>query len=100
VIRASLYLGVSALIWFAEGFIFSRFLAFSVWQTGILALFYMALFGAALRALRNFTLKEASKPDGMAAWRVLSLAPMLTTILGSFVSLPVVLFVLALGKVG
>ena len=79
---------------------FSRFLAFSAWQTGILALFYTALFGAALRALRNFTRHESAKLNGIAPWRVLSLAPMLTVILGSFISLPVVLFVLALGKMG
>jgi hypothetical protein len=97
-IRASLYLGASGLIWFAEGFLFSRFLAFSPWQTAILGLFYLALFAASLWALRDFVRRQEVLPDGMATWRALSLAPMLTTILGSFVSLPVVLFVLALGK--
>jgi hypothetical protein len=97
-IRASLYVGTSALIWFAEGFLFSRFLAFSPWQTALLGLFYVALFAASLWAFRNFTRRQADLDSGITAWRALSLAPTLTTILGSFVSLPVVLFVLALGK--
>jgi hypothetical protein len=96
--RASLYVGASALIWFAEGFLFSRFLGFSIWQTATLGLFYVALFAASLWALRDVVRQGYESNGSVTAWRMLSLAPMVTVIIGSFVSLPVVLLVLALGK--
>ena len=98
-VRASLYVGASALIWLAEGFMFSRFLAFSAWQTALLGMVYLVLLGAALRALQR-TWRQRSELSGeLAAWRMWSLAPMVTVILGSFLSLPIVLAVLALGKI-
>ncbi len=79
---------------------FSRFLDFSLWQTVLLGAVYGVLLIVALWALRE-TWRQRSKLSGdLAAWRMLSLAPMVTTILGSFVSLPIVLIVLALGKIG
>jgi hypothetical protein len=99
-IRATLYVGASALIWLAEGLMFSRFLAFSVWQTTLLGLVYLALLGLSLSALQNAWRRQSELSGDLAAWRLLALAPMVTTILGSFVSLPIVLFVLALGKLG
>ena len=99
-VRATLYVGASALIWLAEGFMFSRLLAFSPWQTVLLGALYLALLGVSLRALRRAWQRQAEISSELSAWRFLSLAPMVTTILGSFVSLPIVLAVLALGKVG
>lgn len=99
-VRATLYVGVSAVIWLVEGFMFSRFLAFSPWQTALLGLVYIVLFGAALWTLRSTWQRRSELSGDLASWRVLSLAPMVTTILGSFVSLPIVLVVLALGKIG
>jgi hypothetical protein len=96
--RALLYVVASALIWFAEGFLFSRFLGFSIWQTALLGVFYVAVFAASLWALRNVIRQSPETESGVAAWRMLSLAPMLTVVIGSFVSLPVILLVLALGK--
>ncbi|HEX6507238.1 MAG TPA: hypothetical protein VF221_06350 [Chloroflexota bacterium] len=97
-VRTSLYLLAAAVIWLAEGFLFSRFLAFSTWQTVLLFVFYVALMCAALYALVALARSSGERPDGLAAWRALSLAPMVTFIVGSFVSLPLVLFVLVLGK--
>ena len=37
--------------------------------------------------------------EGVALWRLLSLAPMLVVIVGSFASLPILLLIVALGKV-
>jgi hypothetical protein len=99
-VRATLYVGASALIWLAEGFMFSRFLAFSLWQTAFLGVVYLALLGVSLRALRRAWRRQAEVSSDLAAWRLLSLAPMVATILGSFVSLPIVLAVLTLGKIG
>ena len=97
--RAILYVGASALIWLAEGFLFSRFLDFSPWQTVLLGVVYLVLMGVALRALQR-TWRQRSELSGeLAAWRILSLAPMVTVIVGSFISLPIVLAVLALGKI-
>ncbi|HEY8686926.1 MAG TPA: hypothetical protein VIO57_15085 [Chloroflexota bacterium] len=99
-VRASMYVGASALIWLVEGFMFSRFLAFSAWQTGLLGFVYLGLLGLSLFALQKTWRRKSELGDDLAAWRLLSLAPMVTTILGSFVSLPIVLLVLALGKIG
>lgn len=98
--RASVYILASGVIWFAEGYLFSRFLAFSAWQTVLLASFYGLLFAWSVRALRGGLVQPPTGSEEMAAWRLLSLTPMLTTILGSFVSLPLVLLVLALGRLG
>jgi hypothetical protein len=99
-VRATLYVVASACIWLAEGFMFSRFLAFSLWQTTLLGVIYVTLLAASLLALRRAWHRQAELSSELAAWRLLSLAPMVTTILGSFVSLPIVLVVLALGKIG
>src|SRR5207245_2837914 len=98
--RATVYVGASALVWLAEGFMFSRFLAFSAWQTALLGVVYVVFLGVALWALRKTWRQRSELSGDLAAWRTLSLAPMVTTILGSFVSLPIVLIVLALGKAG
>ena len=96
-IRAWLYVGVSGAIWFAEGFLFSRFLAFSHVQTAILATFYFALYTTAVLALRRYVQQPANGLIRIEEWRLLSVTPMIATVVGSFVSLPVVLLVLALG---
>ena len=79
---------------------FSRFLTFSAWQTALLGVVYVALLGVALWALRKTWRQRSELSADLATWRLLSLAPMVTTILGSFISLPIVLIVVALGKVG
>src|SRR5947209_3627831 len=99
-VRATLYVGASALIWLAEGFMFSRFLDFSAWQTALLGAVYVALLGVALTALRRSWRQRTELSGDLAAWRMLALAPMVTVILGSFVSLPIVLVVLVVGKIG
>jgi Trk-type K+ transport system membrane component len=97
-VRATLYVGASALIWLAEGFMFSRFLAFSLWQTALLGVVYLALLGVSCLAILRAWRRQLEISSDLSAWKLLSLAPMVTTILGSFVSLPIVLAVLALGK--
>jgi hypothetical protein len=97
VIVAWFYVLVAGVVWFAEGFLFSRFFSFSVWQTALAAVFYLAVFIAAVMTLARRARGEYNVAD-VARWRLLSLAPMLVVILGSFVSLPVMLLVLALGK--
>ncbi len=96
--RAYLYLLVSAFIWFGEGFLFSHYLGFAAWQIALLAVIYAALFGMCIRYLLHGLQQPRTSEDGLKAWRVVSVAPMLVTILGSFVSLPLVVLVAAAGK--
>jgi hypothetical protein len=97
-VRAVVYLGGAGLVWMAEGFIFSQFLGFSAWQIAVMVIMYVGLFSLAVVALlhqrRRYLVREGSLPP----WRWLSLAPMLTMTVGSFVSLPLLLFILAIGK--
>jgi hypothetical protein len=96
-IRAILYLVFAGAIWFAEGYIFSRLLAFSAIQTALAGGCYLALYlAAAHRLVRAF--KSDLDAGDVARWRYLSLAPMLVVVLGSFASLPLMLVILGLGK--
>jgi hypothetical protein len=96
-LRAYLYLGVAGLIWLIEGFLFSYYLGFHVWQVGLLAAMYVGLYAVAVRYFVR-SLKGYSGQGELAPWRAVSLAPMVAVILGSFVSLPLLLVVAALGK--
>jgi hypothetical protein len=98
-IRAALYLTAAAFVWFAEGFLFGWYLDFSLLQWSVLAVFYTALFAIAVRWLVRALRSQAVTGGEFPSWRLLSLAPMVTAVVGSFVSLPVVLAVLVLGKV-
>lgn len=93
------YLAAAGLVWLAEGFLFSRFLGFLPWQVGVMVVLYLALFGYAVRllghGLRTATAEETNSP----AWRLVSLAPMLAVIVGSFASLPILLLIAVLGRV-
>jgi len=94
-IRASLYILASAVLWLAEGFVFSRFLGFSRLQTIVMAAVYALLFAAAVRMVFVMSTEESDLPR----WRVLSLGPMLVLIIGSFVSLPLMALIAVLGLV-
>src|SRR5438067_42446 len=96
--RAGLYLAAAGVVWCAEGFLFSRYLEFAPWQTALMALIYLGLFAVAcaltIRSLRGLGDDESS----VATWRVVSLAPMLAAVVGSFASLPLLLLITILGK--
>lgn len=97
-IRGVLYLLAAAAIWLGEGYVFSRFLNFAWWQTALMAILYAGLFVVAALHLARLSRRFRSAQDGMAAWRLISLAPMFVLVVGSFMSLPVLLLVAALGK--
>ncbi len=97
-IRAWFYVGASAVVWFVEGFLFSYFLRFSAWQTVLMAVFYVLLFSVGARYFVRGLSGLGSSTEDMAAWRLVSLMPMLVVILGSFVSLPILLLVVVAGK--
>ena len=82
----------------AEGFLFSRLLSFSRWQVALMAGMYVILFIAALLLLRRFVDRHTGPERDLALWRILSLAPMLVVVIGSFVSLPVLLLIAAVGR--
>jgi hypothetical protein len=96
-LRAYIYLAAAGVIWLIEGLLFSHYLTFAPWQTGLLALIYLGLYAI---ALRFFLISLRNQPDNrdLPPWRVVSLAPMLVVLLGSFISLPLILLVAALGK--
>jgi high-affinity Fe2+/Pb2+ permease len=97
-IRASLYLIAAGAVWLTEGFVFSRFLRFSGWQTALMALVYVGLFLIAAWYLARFARRYRDPVDGLAVWRLISLAPMIALLVGSFASLPILLLVAALGR--
>jgi hypothetical protein len=98
VIRAGLYLLASGAIWMAEGFLFSYFLRFSAWQVVGMAVMYTGLFVAACVVLLRFARRYGTAQQDLALWRLLSLAPMLVAMVGSFLSLPLLLIIAALGR--
>ena len=95
--RAYLYLGASGVIWLIEGFLFSYYLRFAGWQVALIAGLYLGLYGTALRYFLR-AMRGYQEQAGMAAWRAVSVAPMVVVVLGSFASLPLVVAVAALGK--
>jgi len=97
-IRAWFYLAASAVIWFVEAFLFSYFLHFSIGQMVLMAVFYLLLFGIAARYFIRGLNGLGNSAEDIAAWRLVSVMPMLVVILGSFVSLPILLVVVAAGK--
>jgi hypothetical protein len=60
---------------------------------------YLCLFAAAAFNLVRFARTYRQSEGGLAQWQLLSLAPMLVAVVGSFISLPILLFIVALGKV-
>lgn len=97
-IRAVFYLVISAVIWLAEGFLFSYFLQFHTWQVILMAIVYCCLIALAVQLLRRQTATYEVEGDQVAVWRYLSLAPMIVLIVGSFASLPILLLIAGLGK--
>jgi hypothetical protein len=97
-LRAYIYLAAAGMIWLTEGFLFSHYLGFAPWQTALIALIYLGLYAVALRYFVA-SLRTSAHNDDLSPWRAVSLAPMLVVLLGSFVSLPLILLVTVLGKV-
>jgi hypothetical protein len=98
VIRAGIYVLAAGVIWLAEGFLFSRLLGFSHVQVAAVALMYSALFGVAVLQLLRSARRYSSGASQLSPWRYISLAPMLVIVLGSFVSLPILLLIALIGK--
>ncbi|GAC1325815.1 MAG: hypothetical protein NVS2B16_14870 [Chloroflexota bacterium] len=98
-IRSVLYLVGACAMWVIEGFVFSRFLDFSVWQTALMVTVYVIFFGVAAWALLSRLRAYPGDVASLPLWRYASLAPMLAMVLGSFASLPVLLAISVLGKV-
>jgi hypothetical protein len=99
VIRATAYLVASGAIWVIEGFLFSRLLSFSASQVVLTVALYAAFFLLATGLLLHFSRAFREETEILARWRLLSLAPMLVAVVGSFVSLPLLLLIVALGKI-
>lgn len=98
-LRAALYLGASGVVWLAEGIIFSQFLGFRTWQVILTIAIYAGLFGVAVETFRRTMSHPTDRPAGVSSWHFLALAPMAAVIVGSFVSLPIVMLILLLGQI-
>jgi hypothetical protein len=98
VIRAYVYLLVAGVVWCGEGLVFGRQLDLRTWQIVLLAVIYVGLYAVVVRVFFR-SLRDHQPGGEYPAWRVVSLAPMLAALVGSFVSLPLLLAVVALGKV-
>lgn len=96
-IRATVYLAAAGIVWLVEGFLFSYFLRFALWQTVLMAALYGGLFLLAVRSLLVQMQRQPDSESTLAYWRYLSLAPMVVAVIGSFASLPLLLIILALG---
>ncbi len=81
-----------------EGFLFSKFLGFMVLQTTLAAIFYVLVYVAVVRQLILAFRRDDARGD-TARWRYLSLAPMLTVVVGSFASLGVMLLIVVAGQI-
>jgi len=97
-LRAYLYLAAAGVMWLGEAFLFAYYLGMAPWQTALLGCMYASLFAIATHFLLRSMREHDSGQSDLAAWRAVSLAPMLVVIVGSFASLPLILLVLALGK--
>jgi hypothetical protein len=98
-IRAVAYLAASGVIWVVEAFLFSKLLSFSAAQVALTVVLYVVLFLVAVVVFVRFAREFKEGTESMPRWRLLSLAPMFVAIVGSFVSLPLLLLVVALGKI-
>jgi hypothetical protein len=96
--RVYFYLIASGVIWLIEGFLFSHYLSLALWQSALLLLIYLALFATALAATLRALQSQSDAPEGIARWRLLAFAPAAVAIFGSFISLPLILVVVALGR--
>jgi uncharacterized membrane protein len=96
--RAYAYVAASGMVWMTECGLFSYFLGLSPWQVVLLAIIYIALFALAVRVFLH-SLARHRESHEIATWRAVSLAPMVVMVLGSFVSLPLVVLVDLLGKI-
>lgn len=100
--RAIIYLFAAGVIWFAEDAVFSRGLGFDLAQTAIVTVYFIALFALAVWFLLAMYRKQQAgeiRAGDLPVARILSMAPVLTLIVGSFAALPVFILVLIAGSI-
>ena len=78
--------------------LFSHFLGFAAWQVILLAIIYAGIFAIVVRVFIRSS-RAQTESNRIARWRAVSIAPMLVAVIGSFASLPLLLFVALLGNV-
>jgi ABC-type nickel/cobalt efflux system permease component RcnA len=100
--RTVLYLVAAGIIWFAEDVVFTRGLGFDAAQTSVVTTYFVLLFAVAIwfivRTYRRGQSRPASEDEPPLA-KVISMAPALTLIIGSFAALPVIILVLMAGSI-
>lgn len=97
-VRAITYLVVSAVIWLGEGFLFSRLLGFTVLETALAAVVYLCLYAVSVAVFVRHTGRIRTANPDLPEWRLLSAAPMIVVIVGSFISLPLLVAIYAIGS--
>jgi hypothetical protein len=99
--RTIIYLAAAGAIWFAEDLVFSRAFGFNLLQTAVVTLYFIILFGLAVRFVletyRSLEQNPQATESDFPIARVVSMAPIITVLLGSFAALPIFMLVLIVG---
>jgi hypothetical protein len=100
--RTVVYIAASAAIWFAEDYVFTRALGFNAAQTAVVTAYFVALFAVAIRLV--FRARSRARAGGYTGGeftvaKLVSMAPALTLVVGSFAALPVIIGVLVAGSI-
>lgn len=97
--RAILYLFIAGLVWLVEGFLFSRLLHLGPAEIAVVVIMYAVLFSLAAGAFVRYAGSSGTDQGDLARWRMLASAPMVVVIIGSFLSLPLVVLVAVINAV-
>lgn len=102
-VRPILYLTAAGVVWFAEDYLFARGLRFNAAQTVVVTVYFVALFGAAVRFILLAYARAGkglpSDPNDISPDRLVVMAPAFTLIVGSFAALPMLMLMLVLGAI-
>ena len=96
-VRTPAYMLASLVIWFAEGYVFTRAFAFNLAQTAVVAVYFLLLFAGAVWLSVRFARRVDPSDESIPVARLISLAPVLVLVVGSFAALPVFMLVLIAG---
>ncbi len=97
--RTALYLCAAGAIWFAEDAVFSLAFRFGILQTCIVTVYFVGLFICAVWYVFKLSRQGLNAPSEseLPIAKIVSMAPVLAVVLGSFAALPIFLLVLLVG---
>jgi len=100
-LRTAIYLSAAAVIWFAEDGVFSVAFRFNAAQIAVVTVYFAALFAGAIWLIRRTYLRTGMEEpsEDLPISRIVSMAPVLVVLVGSFAALPIFMIVLVAGAV-